>query len=164
MGVRRLTDLKLTLIILRWITISLSFHDRRALRGHREHGRAPLQSVLRVEARIDISSWFAQPTRRVEQRGEAEKRQGNRHRHVALQTSLPTLNLIDAILITNPVANHISTYSRSNYSLALRLLTDAYFCRLDDPVAWAVLPTSCYLRSDTTRWSLGASDIMFTNP
>jgi monolysocardiolipin acyltransferase len=42
------------------------------------------------------------------------------------------------------VSNHIST--------------------LDDPVTWGVLPTRCYLRSHTMRWSLGAADIMFTNP
>ncbi|KAF8897207.1 acyltransferase-domain-containing protein, partial [Infundibulicybe gibba] len=42
------------------------------------------------------------------------------------------------------VSNHIST--------------------LDDPVTWGVLPTRCYLSSRTTRWALGASDIMFTNP
>ncbi|KAF9468914.1 acyltransferase-domain-containing protein [Collybia nuda] len=42
------------------------------------------------------------------------------------------------------VSNHIST--------------------LDDPVTWGVLPASYYLNSRTTRWALGASDIMFTNP
>ncbi|KAF9452156.1 acyltransferase-domain-containing protein [Macrolepiota fuliginosa MF-IS2] len=42
------------------------------------------------------------------------------------------------------VANHIST--------------------LDDPVTWGVLPAHYYLRERTTRWALGASDIMFTNP
>ncbi|KAH8830555.1 acyltransferase-domain-containing protein [Flagelloscypha sp. PMI_526] len=43
------------------------------------------------------------------------------------------------------VSNHIST--------------------LDDPLSWAVLPTS-YLfdPSRRIRWSLGASDVMFTNP
>ncbi|KAG2051311.1 hypothetical protein BDR06DRAFT_990468 [Suillus hirtellus] len=42
------------------------------------------------------------------------------------------------------VANHIST--------------------LDDPLAWGTLPIELYLNSNTTRWSLGASEIMFTNP
>ncbi|KAJ7638514.1 acyltransferase-domain-containing protein [Roridomyces roridus] len=42
------------------------------------------------------------------------------------------------------LANHIST--------------------LDDPMAWGVLPTKYFLRSHTARWTLGASDIMFTNP
>ncbi|KAK7470978.1 Lyso-phosphatidylcholine acyltransferase [Stygiomarasmius scandens] len=42
------------------------------------------------------------------------------------------------------VSNHIST--------------------LDDPVTWAALPASYYLKSRLTRWTLGASDIMFTNP
>ncbi|KAG2336666.1 hypothetical protein BDR05DRAFT_942133 [Suillus weaverae] len=42
------------------------------------------------------------------------------------------------------VANHIST--------------------LDDPLAWGTLPMELFLNSNTTRWSLGASEIMFTNP
>jgi len=36
--------------------------------------------------------------------------------------------------------------------------------RLDDPVAWGVLPAHYYPRSRTTRWVLGASDVIFTNP
>jgi len=35
---------------------------------------------------------------------------------------------------------------------------------LDDPLAWGILPTKCYFSSRTTRWTLGASEIMFTNP
>ncbi|KAL1942234.1 hypothetical protein VTO73DRAFT_6298 [Trametes versicolor] len=35
---------------------------------------------------------------------------------------------------------------------------------LDDPVAWGVLPTRFYRDSRRIRWTLGASDIMFTNP
>ncbi|KAI0631668.1 acyltransferase-domain-containing protein [Trametes polyzona] len=35
---------------------------------------------------------------------------------------------------------------------------------LDDPVAWGVLPARFYRDSRMTRWTLGASDIMFTNP
>ncbi|KAJ3723354.1 acyltransferase-domain-containing protein, partial [Lentinula raphanica] len=36
---------------------------------------------------------------------------------------------------------------------------------LDDPVTWGILPMKYYLRSSRfTRWTLGASDIMFTNP
>ncbi|KAF9653779.1 hypothetical protein BDM02DRAFT_3107774, partial [Thelephora ganbajun] len=42
------------------------------------------------------------------------------------------------------VANHLST--------------------LDDPVMWGVLPTATYFDSKTTRWSMGAADICFTNP
>ncbi|CCM00200.1 uncharacterized protein FIBRA_02228 [Fibroporia radiculosa] len=42
------------------------------------------------------------------------------------------------------VANHIST--------------------LDDPVVWGVLPFRFYLDSRMMRWTLGASDVMFTNP
>ncbi|KAF9076524.1 acyltransferase-domain-containing protein [Rhodocollybia butyracea] len=43
------------------------------------------------------------------------------------------------------VSNHIST--------------------LDDPVTWGILPAKYYARSSRfTRWTLGASDIMFTNP
>ncbi|KAG1792448.1 uncharacterized protein HD556DRAFT_1379608 [Suillus plorans] len=35
---------------------------------------------------------------------------------------------------------------------------------LDDPLAWGTLPIELYLNSNTTRWSLGASEIMFTTP
>ncbi|KAJ7162548.1 acyltransferase-domain-containing protein [Mycena crocata] len=42
------------------------------------------------------------------------------------------------------LANHIST--------------------LDDPLAWGVLPTKYFLNRRTIRWTLGASDVMFTNP
>ncbi|KAG2013359.1 tafazzin-PC [Coprinopsis cinerea AmutBmut pab1-1] len=42
------------------------------------------------------------------------------------------------------VSNHIST--------------------LDDPLTWGILPARCYFSSRTTRWALGASDIIFTNP
>ncbi|KAF8260052.1 hypothetical protein EI94DRAFT_1612614 [Lactarius quietus] len=37
-------------------------------------------------------------------------------------------------------------------------------CRLDDPLTWGILPARTYLNSQMTRWTLGASDIMFTNP
>lgn len=33
----------------------------------------------------------------------------------------------------------------------------------DDPLAWGVLPASHYFSSRTTRWTLGASEVMFTN-
>ena len=36
--------------------------------------------------------------------------------------------------------------------------------RLDDPVVWGVLPARFYRDSRRTRWTLGAADIMFTNP
>ncbi|TFK29239.1 tafazzin-PC [Coprinopsis marcescibilis] len=42
------------------------------------------------------------------------------------------------------VSNHIST--------------------LDDPLTWGILPSRCYFSSRTTRWALGASEVMFTNP
>ncbi|KAH9840643.1 acyltransferase-domain-containing protein [Rhodofomes roseus] len=35
---------------------------------------------------------------------------------------------------------------------------------LDDPLVWGVLPLRYQLDSRMTRWTLGASDIMFTNP
>ncbi|KAG6877845.1 hypothetical protein C0993_003218 [Termitomyces sp. T159_Od127] len=42
--------------------------------------------------------------------------------------------------------------------------TDGQGLITDDPVAWGVLPARHYLSSRTTRWTLGASDVMFTNP
>ncbi|KAJ8086203.1 Lyso-phosphatidylcholine acyltransferase [Marasmius tenuissimus] len=35
---------------------------------------------------------------------------------------------------------------------------------LDDPLTWGILPARYYFKSRLTRWTLGASDIMFTNP
>ncbi|KAF9047161.1 hypothetical protein BDZ89DRAFT_1007320 [Hymenopellis radicata] len=35
---------------------------------------------------------------------------------------------------------------------------------LDDPVTWGILPARTYLSSRMTRWTLGASEVMFTNP
>ncbi|KAF9534982.1 acyltransferase-domain-containing protein [Crepidotus variabilis] len=35
---------------------------------------------------------------------------------------------------------------------------------LDDPLTWGILPARYYLHAHTTRWALGASDIIFTNP
>jgi hypothetical protein len=35
---------------------------------------------------------------------------------------------------------------------------------LDDPLAWGILPFKNFLSERTTRWALGASDIIFTNP
>ncbi|KAJ7873300.1 acyltransferase-domain-containing protein [Mycena olivaceomarginata] len=42
------------------------------------------------------------------------------------------------------LANHIST--------------------LDDPLTWGVLPTKYFLNPRTIRWTLGAADVMYTNP
>ncbi|SPC63608.1 related to TAZ1 - Lyso-phosphatidylcholine acyltransferase [Ustilago sp. UG-2017b] len=35
---------------------------------------------------------------------------------------------------------------------------------LDEPTIWGTLPPSTFLNPRTVRWTLGASDIMFTNP
>lgn len=35
---------------------------------------------------------------------------------------------------------------------------------LDEPTIWGTLPASTFKDPDTVRWTLGASDIMFTNP
>ena len=36
--------------------------------------------------------------------------------------------------------------------------------RLDDPLTWGILPARMYMRPHMMRWTLGASNIMFTNP
>lgn len=58
------------------------------------------------------------------------------------------------------VCNHISTY----VLLCATILSSESRLSLDDPVIWGVLPTRYYLSTKTTRWVLGASEIMFTNP
>jgi monolysocardiolipin acyltransferase len=35
---------------------------------------------------------------------------------------------------------------------------------LDDPLTWGVLPTKYFLNPRTIRWTLGAADVMYTNP
>jgi hypothetical protein len=35
---------------------------------------------------------------------------------------------------------------------------------MDEPLAWGVLPAEYFLLDRPVRWSLGASDICFTNP
>ena len=35
---------------------------------------------------------------------------------------------------------------------------------LDEPTIWGTLPASTFRNPDTVRWTLGASDVMFTNP
>ena len=47
---------------------------------------------------------------------------------------------------------------------ARHLLSSESRLSLDDPVIWGVLPTRYYFSTKTTRWVLGASEIMFTNP
>ncbi|EMD35914.1 hypothetical protein CERSUDRAFT_115825 [Gelatoporia subvermispora B] len=39
-----------------------------------------------------------------------------------------------------------------------------HISRLDEPVIWGILPWRYYFNTHLTRWTLGASDIMFTNP
>ncbi|KAF7313558.1 40S ribosomal protein [Mycena chlorophos] len=70
----------------------------------------------------------------------------------------------------NSVAS-CTLYGRTHLDAALDaartngLLTLAnHISTLDDPVSWGALPTKYFLRSRTTRWTLGASDVMFTNP
>ncbi|KZO97386.1 acyltransferase-domain-containing protein [Calocera viscosa TUFC12733] len=35
---------------------------------------------------------------------------------------------------------------------------------LDDPIIWGIMPTNTYFNPNLSRWTLGASDIIFTNP
>ena len=44
------------------------------------------------------------------------------------------------------------------------LALNPHACRLDDPLTWGILPARTYLNSHLTRWSLGASDLIFTHP
>ena len=61
-------------------------------------------------------------------------------------------NLLDALESSSrnngqgivTISNHIST--------------------LDDPLTWGILPVRYYFSSRMMRWTMGASDIMFTNP
>lgn len=39
-----------------------------------------------------------------------------------------------------------------------------HVCVLDDPMIWGIMPTYTYFNPSLSRWTLGASDIIFTNP
>ena len=52
-------------------------------------------------------------------------------------------------------------YTRTRKCMRVYLL---YSSSLDDPLTWGILPARTYLHSHLTRWTLGASDIIFTNP
>ncbi|PPR02492.1 hypothetical protein CVT24_002041 [Panaeolus cyanescens] len=58
--------------------------------------------------------------------------------------------------------NALSLNSRNNGQGIITVCN--HISTLDDPVTWGVLPASYYLSSRTTRWGLGASEVMFTNP
>ncbi|KAJ7591405.1 acyltransferase-domain-containing protein [Mycena floridula] len=45
-----------------------------------------------------------------------------------------------------------------------RMTVSNHISTLDDPLTWGILPASSFFTSRTTRWTLGASDVMFTNP
>ena len=60
--------------------------------------------------------------------------------------------------------NKYLTISQRACKYSKRSLMLEIFSSLDDPVMWGVLPAQYYLSSFTTRWALGASDIIFTNP
>ncbi|KIM67796.1 hypothetical protein SCLCIDRAFT_106811 [Scleroderma citrinum Foug A] len=54
---------------------------------------------------------------------------------------------------------------KARRKLGQGVVTGAFcFASLDDPIVWGALPARSYLRPDTRRWVLGASDILFTNP
>jgi hypothetical protein len=72
-------------------------------------------------------------------------------------------------LAATNVSNHISTYAAPiSFPGAHKQLKHTciifLFYRLDDPLTWVILPAQTSLHSHLTRWTLGASDIMFTNP
>ncbi|KAF8639973.1 hypothetical protein AX17_001220 [Amanita inopinata Kibby_2008] len=52
----------------------------------------------------------------------------------------------------------------TNIISVLNAVDDFLPTSLDDPVTWGVLPTRCYFSSRMTRWTLGASDVIFINP
>ncbi|KAG8997372.1 hypothetical protein FRB93_000376 [Tulasnella sp. JGI-2019a] len=58
--------------------------------------------------------------------------------------------LLDALAEENRVGRGVITVSN-------------HISVLDDPLMWGILPWHYYLSSRKTRWTLGASDIIFTN-
>jgi len=76
-----------------------------------------------------------------------------------------------------PISTHCVSSSSQQPSLDVRpfsfplhsvasatLMYMRIYYRIDDPLTWGILPTRTYLHSHLMRWTLGASDIMFTNP
>lgn len=73
-------------------------------------------------------------------------------------------NTIDP-LFADAIGSQFQITSQRESTRLWQILVQPYpKSRLDDPVTWGVLPTRHFLSSKTTRWALGASDIMFTNP
>ncbi|KAF5388002.1 hypothetical protein D9615_000099 [Tricholomella constricta] len=61
------------------------------------------------------------------------------------------------------ILDHALAHARRNNRQGVVTVSN-HISTLDDPVTWGVLPARYYLNSRTTRWALGASDVMFTNP
>lgn len=93
--------------------------------------------------------------------GSAERDAG---RGVITSTRLPLPRTISAENLVQLAITSLRTYT----SISVCIILMAYLCcmhaRLDDPVTWGVLPARYFFSSRTMRWTLGASDILFTNP
>ncbi|OCH85080.1 acyltransferase-domain-containing protein [Obba rivulosa] len=65
----------------------------------------------------------------------------------------------------NGLDNLINALHSSERSNGRGVITMAnHISTLDEPVVWGILPWKYYFNTHLTRWTLGASDIMFTNP
>jgi len=47
--------------------------------------------------------------------------------------------------------------------VSLQVIVCNHISTLDDPLVWGILPARYYFHSHSTRWALGASDVIFTN-
>ena len=101
--------------------------------------------------------WPGQPVERFGGPG-ARLREGNSHKYVRIPTRCICVSSNPLHISVQPYI-YVSRMRVSHYLLATE--TDD---RLDDPVVWGVLPARFYRDSRRTRWTLGAADIMFTNP
>ena len=78
------------------------------------------------------------------------------------------------IALQRAVAERPSTHVQKSLTISRRASISSpkllhskvknHIFRLDDPLTWGILPARTYLDSHLTRWTLGASDIIFTNP
>ncbi|KAJ6627509.1 acyltransferase-domain-containing protein [Mycena sp. CBHHK59/15] len=78
--------------------------------------------------------------------------------HLTCKAALHSIASVTVVGLPNLLAALNAARTNGLVTLANHIST------LDDPLVWGVLPTKYFFNSRTIRYTLGASDVMFTNP